>query len=200
MLNPTILNLANTLNAFHPTSPVSYLQVAHFCRNVSLDILKRMTRDVEISQGQAGPNPAIIQKDAHTIEHQGGCLLTEVKGVPKAAGQHFVAYQTDEQCKARLMAMAQGCERNNCVLLCDIAANARYLALPAKVDASTLSEADLQTYDRGIDDILVRVEREFISFSKLYDVGGSPTGWLTEKVSLNQIYENDQLLVIQTHH
>lgn len=41
MLNPTILGLTNALNAFYPRSPVSYLQVAHYCRNVSLDILKK---------------------------------------------------------------------------------------------------------------------------------------------------------------
>ncbi len=198
MLNPTILSLANTLNAFHPRSPVSYLQVAHYCRDVSLDILKRMTSEIEMSLGQKGPTPDAIVENAKKVKSRSSYLLAEVKGVPKVVGRHFVTMPIDETSKARLMAMSQGCERNNVMLLCDINPQARYVALPYGLQPADLSIEEILNFDRGVADILVRVERTAVAFSKLYDVGGAPSGFLTQSTPLDDIYENKGLLVNET--
>ncbi|QPG04332.1 hypothetical protein IT774_08560 [Salinimonas marina] len=195
MLNPTILGLANALNAFHPRSPVSYLQVAHYCRNVSLDILKKMTHEVESSSGHKGLSPEVIVEQVTPVDFQESYLLAEVRGVPRMMGRHFVSMPIDERCKGRLMAMSQGCARNDVLMICDIAPHARYIALPYGVSPAKVTVEDLDQFDHGVSDIVVRVERATVTFSKLYDVGGAPTEFLTQSTLLEDIYENNGMLV-----
>lgn len=195
MLNPTILGLTNALNAFYPRSPVSYLQVAHYCRNVSLDILKKMTHEVESSSGHKGVTPEVIVEQTMPVDFQESHLLAEVRGVPPMMGRHFVSLPIDERCKARLMAMSHGCARNDVLMMCDIAPYARYVALPRGVNPAEVTVKDLDRFDNGVSEILVRVDRSAVTFSKLYDVGGAPTEFLTQSTLLEDIYESKGMLM-----
>lgn len=198
MLNPSILHLANTLNTFHPRTPVSYLQVANYFRNASMDIIKRVTREIEQSLGSKGLTPDAIKQRPVEENADTTLLLIEVKGVPSSVGHHFIALPLTEMCKARIMMMANGCHILNVSMVCDELAEARYIALPYGTMVSDMSSEEVLSLDRQVENIVLRVGSSGLAFSKIYDIGGSPSGFLTETVPLESIYEATDTLIVHS--
>ena len=198
MLNPSILHLANTLNTFHPRTPVSYLQLANYFRNASMDIIKRVTREIELSLGRQGLTPDTIRQRPVDDTARTILLLIAVKGVPSSAGHHFIALPLTEICKARIMMMANGCNTLNVSMVCDEHPDARYIALPYGTMVSDMSSEEVLSLDRQVENSVLRVGNSGLAFSKIYDVGGSPSGFLSETVPLESVYEATETLVVHS--